>query len=138
MTSTPVLVLVVEDEPLIQDMVEVALADGGFTTEMASSGEAAVGLLDQKAADYKALITDIDLEPGKATGWDDARRARELVPDMPVVYTTGHSAAEWTSQGVPNSLLVQKPFAPAQIVTAVSQLLTAATTAASVTSPAQA
>jgi hypothetical protein len=36
---------------------------------------------------------------------------------------TGAAAEQWTSQGVPNSLLLNKPFAPAQVVTAVSQLL---------------
>jgi hypothetical protein len=42
-----------------------------------------------------------------------------------VVYITGDSAHEWTVHGVPNSVLVTKPFAAAQVVTAVSQLLTA-------------
>ena len=36
---------------------------------------------------------------------------------------TGAAADEWASKGVPNSILLQKPFAPAQLVTAVSNLL---------------
>jgi hypothetical protein len=36
---------------------------------------------------------------------------------------TGDSAAEWASHGVPKSILLTKPFAPAQLLTAVSQLL---------------
>ena len=52
-----------------------------------------------------------------------SRRARELEPSLPVVYMTGDAAGDWTSNGVPNSILVTKPFAPAQVVTAVSQLL---------------
>jgi hypothetical protein len=56
-------------------------------------------------------------------GWDVARRARAIKPDLPVVYITGANADEWAVQGVPNSLLLTKPFAPAQLVTAVSQLL---------------
>jgi hypothetical protein len=42
---------------------------------------------------------------------------------MPVVYMTGHSAHEWASKGVPDSIMVAKPFAPAQIIIAVSTLL---------------
>jgi two-component system, cell cycle response regulator CpdR len=38
---------------------------------------------------------------------------------------TGAADDAWTSQGVPNSILLQKPFAPAQLVTAVPQLLNA-------------
>jgi hypothetical protein len=43
-----------------------------------------------------------------------------------VIYVTSVAAEEWTSQGVPKSLLIQKPFAPAQITTAISRLLNAA------------
>jgi CheY-like chemotaxis protein len=46
---------------------------------------------------------------------------------VPVVYITGATAHEWATQGVPNSMLLTKPFAPAQLVTAVSQLLNAGT-----------
>nr|WP_281128229.1 hypothetical protein [Sphingomonas sp. AR_OL41] len=52
-------------------------------------------------------------------------KGRERTADLPVIYMTGDSAAEWTSQGVPNSILVAKPFAINQVVTAVSQLLNA-------------
>jgi DNA-binding response OmpR family regulator len=64
----------------------------------------------------------VDLR-GELTGWDVARRAREIFPNMPVVYMTGAAADQWPSHGVPNSVLLQKPFAPAQVVTAISQLL---------------
>jgi hypothetical protein len=36
---------------------------------------------------------------------------------------TSASAPDWKSQGVDGSLLIEKPFAPAQLATAVSQLL---------------
>jgi len=44
---------------------------------------------------------------------------------IPIVYMSGASGHEWTSHGVPNSVLIAKPFAIGQIVTAVSQLLNA-------------
>ena len=43
---------------------------------------------------------------------------------------TGASAHDWGSKGVPNSQLTPKPFAIAQVVTAVAQLINAAATAA--------
>jgi CheY-like chemotaxis protein len=63
------------------------------------------------------------------SGWEVARQIREIAPNCPVVYMTGANADEWASQGVPDSILLQKPFAPAQIVTAVSQLLNSAPSA---------
>jgi len=38
---------------------------------------------------------------------------------------TAGAGDQWPSQGVPKSILLQKPFAPAQLVTAVSNLLNA-------------
>ena len=116
-------VLIVEDDALIQLEVEAALHDGGYSTDTESSGEAAIRQLETNM-DIRALITDINLV-GERTGWDVARRAREIFSDIPVVYVTSASAEDWTSQGVPKSILIQKPFAPAQITTAISQLLNA-------------
>ena len=56
---------------------------------------------------------------------DVARHARESVPTMPVVYVSGDSAGDWAVQGVPNSVMIPKPYAFAQIVTAVSTLMNA-------------
>jgi CheY-like chemotaxis protein len=118
-------ILVVEDDQLLQSVVEESLADGGFETVIASSGENAVELLDAAQGKYRALVTDINLSPSEIDGWDVARHAREIDPNFPVVYMSGKDADDWASKGVPNSIMLAKPFAPAQLVTAVSQLLNA-------------
>jgi CheY-like chemotaxis protein len=117
-----IVILVVEDEHLIQSMVEEALADGGFEAAIAASGEEAVTLLTGSKGKYRALVADIDLG-GKMDGWEVAKHAREIDPEFPVVYMSGDSAGDWAANGVPNSIMLNKPFAPAQLVTAVSQLL---------------
>ena len=116
-------VLVVEDEQLIHALLTETLTEGGFAVEIAADGEDAIRMLNAPDASYRALVTDVNLSPGKLTGWDVAKRARELHAEIPVVYMTGAGSHDWPSRGVPNSVLVPKPFAPAQIVTAVSQLL---------------
>ncbi len=127
---TAIMIFVVEDDALIQSAVREALTDGGYEVVVASTGEEAVEKLDVMGADFRALITDVDLGHGKLTGWDLARRAREITPELSVVYMTGAIGADWLSRGVPKSVLLTKPFAPAQVVTAVSQLLNANTQAA--------
>jgi DNA-binding response OmpR family regulator len=117
-----IMVLVVEDDQIIQSMVEEALTEGGFEATIAGSGEAAVTILQDERDTYRALITDVNLA-GKMDGWELAKRAREMKAELPVVYITGMAADQWTSRGVPSSILLTKPFAPAQLVTAVSQLL---------------
>jgi DNA-binding response OmpR family regulator len=120
-------ILVVEDDHLVLSVVEDSLVDGGFETVIASSGENAVELLDASDGKYRALVTDINLGRGGIDGWDIARHAREIDPNFPVVYMSGKDADEWASKGVPNSIMLAKPFAPAQLVTAVSHLLNTGT-----------
>ena len=119
------IILVIEDEYPVQGLVEEWLADGGFVAEILSSGEEALTLFKSGLKNYNALVTDVNLK-GRLSGWDVARQIREINPVFPVVYVTGAAADEWASQGVPNSILLAKPFAPAQLVTAVAQLLNAA------------
>ena len=115
------LILVVEDEYPLQEIVEDALAEGGFASEILSSGEEALTLFRSGNKDYKAIVTDVNLKDMK--GWEIARQVRAKEPTFPVVYMTGAAANEWASEGVPNSILLEKPFAPAQLVTALSNLL---------------
>lgn len=119
-------ILVVEDDPSIQTIIGEALADGGFEVALAPAGAEATDLLQGNKGKYRALVTDINL-PGEVDGWAVAKQARELDPTLPVIYMTGAAADQWASHGVPNSILLTKPFAPAQLVTAVSQLLNSAT-----------
>jgi DNA-binding NtrC family response regulator len=120
-----ILLLLVEDEPLIADIAETALTDGGYEVLTAYSGAEAIGMIDARSDEIAGLITDIRLG-GAIDGWKVARHGREMKPDIAVVYMTGDSAADWAVNGVPKSLLVQKPFAAMQLVTAISNLLTEA------------
>lgn len=118
-----ILVLVVDDEDAILMLVEDALKEGGYAVETSGDSQKALALLDRNHSEYKAIITDVNMAAGKPTGWDLAKRARELNPAIPVVYMTGDREGEWAANGVPNSIVVAKPFAPAQVVTAISHLL---------------
>ncbi|WP_439399828.1 response regulator [Bradyrhizobium sp. PMVTL-01] len=118
-------ILVVEDEPPVQEFVKDALHEGGYDLTVSSSASEALTLLRGCVVKYRALVTDIHID-GEMNGWELARQARQIDPVIPVIYITGAAAADqWASQGVPESMMLQKPFAPAQLVTAVSQLLNA-------------
>lgn len=119
--SLPVL-LVVEDVPLILLEVEDTLKEGGFETVAAVDARSAMAEIDADCARFSGLITDVDLGDGP-TGWEISRHARKLCPNLPVVYMSGASHSEWAAEGVPKSIMLVKPFAPAQLVTAISMLL---------------
>jgi DNA-binding response OmpR family regulator len=119
--SVPV-VLVVEDEEPLQEIVHDALKESGFDLTTVASGREAVAMIESGVVKYSALVADINLK-GPMKGWEIARLVRQIDPAFPVIYMTGVAADDWPSKGVPNSILLKKPFAPAQLVTAVSQLL---------------
>lgn len=119
-----ILLLLVEDDAILRLELEESLADAGFTCVAASNGSQALKELGKNTGRFRAVVTDIRLGKGPS-GWDIAQRGRELEPDMPVLYMSGDSSQEWASKGVPGSLMVAKPYVMAQIITAVSQLITA-------------
>lgn len=120
--DSPILILFVDDEELIFEVAKEALEEGGFAVRPAHTAEDAMAALEAGANELSGMITDINL--GSATtGWNIARRARELRPDLPIVYTSGFASNEWPAEGVPHSTIISKPYAPAQIVTAISTLI---------------
>ena len=124
--ETKIPVLVIEDDDGIQCLVDDALTEAGFDPAIAASGEEAVTLFQGSNGKYRVLVTDINLI-GRIDGWEVAQQARKIDPELPIVYMSGASAADWPSKGVPNSIMLAKPFAPAQLVTALSQLLNTGT-----------
>jgi CheY-like chemotaxis protein len=120
--SESVCVFVVEDDAVILVTIEHALQDGGFDFETAMTGAEALQLFQEHGERCRALVTDVNLG-GELTGWDVAREARALNPTIPVVYVTAEQASDWAIHGVPNSVLVSKPFVEAQITNAIASLL---------------
>jgi CheY-like chemotaxis protein len=116
------LLLLAEDQPVIRLVMEYALEEGGYEIVAAANGTDALAALEEHHSRLSGFITDIRVGNG-SNGWELAHRARELNPDISVVYITGDSFEDWSTNGVPNSVILQKPFAQAQLVTAISMLL---------------
>lgn len=115
-------VLVVEDETLILLDIEAGLEEAGFDVVGVGSSAEAIKIFDADPASYKALVSDIRLGQG-ISGWELARHLRQANPTLPVIYISGDSAIHWGAEGVPESVMITKPFVMAQIITALSTLL---------------
>lgn len=113
--------LVVEDEPRVAAMVEYLLDEEGFRVDLMPDGARALDALARDGG-YHALITDVRLGEGP-DGWAVARAARARAPDLPVLYMTADSAADWATHGVPDSHLLEKPFTAQRMLTTVDALL---------------
>lgn len=112
----------VEDEPLIAMDIASTLTESGFSVEEVHTAAAALETL--QAMGFAALVTDVRLG-SDVEGWDIARKAREILPSIAVVYMSGDSAHEHSARGVPRSVMLQKPFANVQVVVALATLLNA-------------
>ena len=87
-------ILVIEDEYALQGVVEDALTEAGFETDILSSGEEALTLFKGRTKDYRALVTDVSLK-GHLSGWEVAKQIRDIDPAFPVIYMTGVAGDQW-------------------------------------------
>lgn len=50
-------------------------------------------------------------------------QARATSPGIAVVYVTGDSAGHWDREGVPNSVMLQRPFVNSDLIAALRALI---------------
>lgn len=113
--------LIVEDEDQILFLVGAALKREGFKVLSAECGAEGLRLFFENASAIDLLITDVLLP--KIRGVELARRAREVRPDLMVLFMSGSFQIEPYVSG---SALLAKPFSMPQIVEAVEALLNCA------------
>jgi two-component system, response regulator PdtaR len=128
-TTEPIHVLFVEDEVLVNEWVTQSLEEQGFAVQSVTNAADALGHLSADPVDV--LFTDINL-PGKMDGAALARRARELLPNLPVVYASARATMLTPDARVPGAIIVPKPYEPSLL----GRLLTAALRQAATGAPA--
>lgn len=114
--------LLAEDEPLTSLATRAALEAGGFSVVVATTGAEAVAILEKSIGELAGVITNVHLGEGPS-GCDIATRARQLNHRIAIVYASAHSRRGWAAHRVPNSVVIRKPYAKAQVVTAIAMLL---------------
>ena len=116
-------VLVVEDEPIVRELMAECLADAGFEVEEAESGDEAVEMILQQPCRFAALVTDFQM-PGHLDGSEVAAVIRRRQPDIPVVIASGRPDMfldSWQSEL--GYTLLRKPFGLDQLVRLVQRLV---------------
>ena len=113
-------VLVVDDEPAIQDAVSYALRSDGFDVVTAGTGEEALAMLAEEGFDV--VVLDIML-PG-VSGVEVCRRAREQ-GDVPIILLSARDAEVDRVLGLESGAddYVTKPFSMAELLSRVRALL---------------
>ena len=117
-------VLLVEDEPMIAELVCDTLCAKGFKVHAVADGQQALDYV-QSDARIDIMLTDIFLG-GSMNGVELATKARALRPELPVVYSSGQVGAAEVAPLVPRSVFVPKPYDVGEICTLLGRLATAA------------
>jgi CheY-like chemotaxis protein len=109
-------ILVADDDPELQHILWSVLSEPGYTVLVASDGYEALRILVERHVDL--LLTDLKM-PG-IDGFELARQARLMRPNLHVIYLSGHSA-DICSSGPIYGRLVEKPVRPAELLSVVGR-----------------
>lgn len=110
-------VLLIEDDPNLNELVGQMLAELGTQVLAATSAADGLELFERNAVD--AVLSDMVM-PGEMGGLDAARRMRAMRRDFPIVLMTGYSAAAEPAAAEGFTVL-RKPFTMAALVSALEQ-----------------
>jgi CheY-like chemotaxis protein len=115
-------VLLVDDEPMVRDVLTFGLEDAGFAVLTAASGAEAIALLDA-GAPVDVLVTDYAMSA--MDGLALIRQARSTRPDLPCLVLTGYvqgisSDAEQTAAAIG---VLRKPISARKLASSIQAAL---------------
>src|SRR5215207_7060635 len=111
--SDPVVVLLVEDEPLVRILLSELLTESGFRVVEAANAQEALTILGAEL-DVRVMLTNVDMPPG-LNGYELARHVHELWPGVGILVTSGRQrptngdlprGAAFLAKPMPNEVLV--------------------------------
>lgn len=124
MKTEPKIVLLVENEPLLGELMIEALTDKGFAVVASTdAGGALRHLLSGAACDI--LFTDIELGAGM-DGATLAQLVHAMRPGLPIVYTSGRRSPDDFAT-VPGAAFLPKPYSLSDVDATIASLTASAT-----------
>ena len=118
-------ILVADDHEGVRAMAVQSLERLGYRVLLATDGEEAVQVAERNGEAIALVVLDMVMP--RLSGPEAYRRILALRPGLPAVFVTGYSAEMAAVEGFGENLIVlQKPYAPAQLAGAVRQVLDAA------------
>ncbi len=116
-------ILIADDEDIVRTSLDGILKKGGdYETDFAFDGEEAVKKIG--SVFYDAVL--LDLEMPKVSGYDVLAKARDIHPDLPVIFLTGKADARKVAAAIAQEHLtgfIEKPFTPEDVLDVVSKAI---------------
>jgi two-component system NtrC family sensor kinase len=121
-------ILIAEDERNLRELAAEMLEGRGFPVRVCDGAESALVALREDPKGVALLFTDILMPPG-VNGYELARRARELCPSLPVLFTSASTSqlATFERESLPEgSAFLPKPYGMDDLLRLVVALLNVA------------
>jgi putative two-component system response regulator len=113
-------ILIVDDEPLIRDLLESAMEKTNYSCSFAENGKEALGLLAVQSFDV--VVTDIDMPV--MNGIELAKSIKkDFTPDVIVMTGQIHSYQYDEIISIGASDFVEKPFSPREMILRINRVL---------------
>ncbi|MEL6793140.1 MAG: PAS domain-containing protein, partial [Pseudomonadota bacterium] len=114
-------ILVAEDDALLQSVIREVIESFGYEVAMVTSGRAAMTRLEAGER-FAVLLTDIVM-PGGLSGFELARDARRISPDLPIVYMSGYAGHAEEDMGEVVAPMLRKPCQPHELAQALADAI---------------
>jgi CheY-like chemotaxis protein len=102
----PLAVLLVDDDDAVREVCTAMLEDIGCKVVAAASGAEALQVLRDQG--FSILLTDIAMPV--MSGVELATHAREIAPDMPVLFASGYADLQSFGEQLSEEVVVRKPY----------------------------
>jgi two-component system, cell cycle sensor histidine kinase and response regulator CckA len=118
-------ILVAEDHEGLQEIVRRSLEARGYTVLMARNGEEAVRLFEENWQKIGLAVLDVMMPV--MNGADAYTKMCRVRPDLPVIFTTGHTAESISLSSAIGAgvVFVEKPYTPGSLNEAIRRRLDA-------------
>jgi len=100
------MILLVDDDPQVRSTIARGLVELGYRVEQAESGPAALAIL----AEERPLLVILDYVMPGMDGAETAREIARIDVDLPIIFSTGHSALRALRQAADGAPVLEKPF----------------------------
>ncbi|MBX2884336.1 MAG: PAS domain-containing protein [Granulosicoccus sp.] len=117
-------ILIVEDEPSVQDMLKNLVQLLSYRVTCVSSATDALRILEENTESFDLIVSDIVLAGGM-NGLEMGEEISKIYPGTPVLYISGYAQDALRQQGT-SSLefdVLQKPFTVEKLATSIAQHL---------------
>jgi two-component system, cell cycle sensor histidine kinase and response regulator CckA len=117
-------ILVAEDEPLVRQVVTQILERAGYRVMGARNGKEAIDLLKDNLLEVRLVLLDVMMP--EMSGPEAYYQIRQLLPELPVLFSSGYSNDARFGHSVPRDcVLIEKPYRSEELLRAVRLALTA-------------